>query len=130
MNFNNVCISLHEYFSSKGYGKILLPLSVPICLGSAALKLFSRFISLGNLVTAILFFAFFFSLFMVLSNQLYIVAAMGLGLWAAAAAVNVLKYALFTRYYHHIQWDSVLYCVVYALFAFSAYKKSMDTSHN
>ena len=58
MNFNNVCISLHEYFSSKGYGKILLPLSVPICLGSAALKLFSRFISLGNLVTAILFFAF------------------------------------------------------------------------
>lgn len=130
MNFNNVCISLDEYFSSKGYGKILLPLSVPIFLGSAALKLFSRFISLGNLVTAILFFAFFFSLFMVLSNQLYIVAAMGLGLWAAAAAVTVLKYALFTRYYHHIQWDSVLHCVVYALLAFSAYKKSMDTSHN
>lgn len=123
MKFEQVCQNLNAYFSEKAIGRTLLPLSVPLMLGCAVLRLVSYFISIGSFASALVFLVFFAALLLVLSTCNFRMTAIGLGVYAAYYVCAVLRSLIVS---HTLAWGSLLYLAAYGYLAYAAYRKSVS----
>lgn len=120
MKFEQVCQPLNAYFSQHPLFRVLLPLSIPLMLLCAALRLVDFFISLG-LVATVAYLAFFLFLILTISTCNFRMAAAGLGLFALDYVFSLVRSLM---KYHTLSYVSVIYLLLFGYLAFLAYRKS------
>lgn len=123
MKFEQVCQTALMYFQQHPVFKVLLPISMPLMLVFAALRLAQNLISLGSFVSALIFLGFLLMLFLTVAQCNFRMAAIGLAgfaldyLWTFL--INLIRF-------HSLAYGTLLYLVVYAGLAFLSYKKSVS----
>lgn len=122
MKFEQVCQAGLAYFQQHPVFRVLLPISMPLMLGCAALRLVGNLISLGGFVSALLFVGFFLALFLTLAQCNFCMAGIGLGLLAADYLWSLLHSLI---KYHSVSYAALVYLIVYGGLAFLSYQKSM-----
>lgn len=123
MKFEQVCQSGLMYFQQHPIFKTILPISMPLMLACAVLRLVQNFISLGAFVSALVYLGFFLMLILTLAQCNFTMVSVGLALFALDYLWSFLS-SLFK--YHSFAYGSVLYLAVYGGLAFLSYKKSMN----
>lgn len=123
MKFEQVCQSGLMYFQQHPVFKILLPISMPLMLGCAILRLVQNLISLGAFVSALVFLGFFLMMILTLAQCNFRMVGIGLGLFALDYLWTFLSTLI---KYHSLAYGALLYLVVYGGLAFLSYKKSVS----
>lgn len=123
MKFEQVCQSGLAYFQQHPVLKVLLPISMPLMLGCAILRLVQNLISLGAFVSALVFLGFFLMMLLTLAQCNFRMVGIGFGLFALDYLWTFLSTLI---KYHSLAYGSLLYLVVYGGMAFLSYKKSVS----
>lgn len=128
MGFENVCKSINAYFSNKKITAQLQPYAMIAALICGGLLVLSSIpgVSLGWVVSLVrVAFWFFFIMLLGSENFLMIAVALGLRLGESVVdeLVDIFKYKFFS-------WSALVYIVVFALLAYSAYMKSVSGTNN
>jgi hypothetical protein len=123
MKFEQVCQSGLAYFQQHPVFKVLLPISMPLMLGCAILRLVQNLISLGAFVSALVFLGFFLMMLLTLAQCNFRMVGIGFGLFALDYLWTFLSTLI---KYHSLAYGSLLYLVVYGGMAFLSYKKSVS----
>lgn len=122
MKFEQVCQPLNAYFAQHPIFRILLPLSVPLMLICAAIRLVSSFIEIGSVASAVVLILFYLSLILAVSTCNFRMTAAGLGGYALYYVISLVKTLIRS---HSLSWVALIYLAVYGGLAFLAYKKSV-----
>jgi uncharacterized integral membrane protein len=122
MGIEKVGIAFNEYCCNNKFLKVLLPINIPLLFICAILRNVQNFISIGSSTGAIVFFGFILSVLLTFSKSEYRMLSIGLGIYSLDYVYSIVRY-LFK--YQTLNWNSIIYFVVWGFFAFMAYKKSL-----
>jgi len=123
MSIDKVGNELKNYFMSNAWFRPFLPLDEAIVYGTVALTILQNFLSLGALVSSLVYYLFFIGILLAFSNAKYLVLAIGLG---GVGLVNA--YSLIAAvFYKYLNYSALIGLAIYGLLAYLAYKKSMNS---
>ena len=105
MKFEQVCQSGLAYFQQHPVFKVLLPISMPLMLGCAILRLVQNLISLGAFVSALVFLGFFLMMLLTLAQCNFRMVGIGFGLFALDYLWTFLSTLI---KYHSLAYGSLL----------------------
>lgn len=123
MSIEQVCAPLNEYLKQNKIVGSLMPISVVAMLVCAALEVLDIFISLGSLVSALVFFGFVFFALLVFSTCQFKLLAGGLALYGASYLLSALRII----FRGSMPWSSLIHLLVFLGLAFLAFQKSGGT---
>lgn len=127
MGIEKVGVVFQEYCLNHRILKVLLPLSMPILLVSAILRVVQTFISLGSVVSVVVFVGYILGILLVFAMSEYQIMAIGIGIYSLGYVITLLRTLISI---HMLSWSSALYLVIWAFFAYLAYQKSIQLSAN
>lgn len=122
MGIEKVGIVWHEYCSNNKFLKILLPISIPLLLITAVIRLIENFVSFGSAAAVVIYVLFILGILLVFANSAYQILAMGFGIAAVDSVCSILR-NLF-KSHPTFNWSAFLYVFIWGFFAYLAYKKS------
>lgn len=122
MGIEKVGMAFHEYCVSNKILKVLLPLSMPVLLVTAALGFIQDFVSLGSVLGALIYVGFFLGILLTFAKSEYRILSIGLCIHAAGYVFGIVKLLI---KYHSLSWSSLIYILAWGFFAYMAYKKSI-----
>lgn len=114
--------TLREYLSQFSMTRVLLPLASVLLYVFAGLRLLGHFISLGSLVSTLVYVLFFAALLLVFANCRFRDIAIASGIMGIMFLISLLQ-SLFK--FHSLSYSSLIYLLLYGLVAFLSYKKSL-----
>jgi hypothetical protein len=121
--YQKVGNDLKAFFSTHPIFKILLPLDmiiIYVCVGAMFLN---NFLSIGGLLLAIAYYGFFLGLILALSNQNSQLLYVGLFIYSASEAFQVIRYATFSTY-RFLDFYSLITAALFGYLGYLVYKQS------
>lgn len=118
----NVSGELKKYFEGKPIVSALLSLDMIILYVAAGLMVLNRIVSIGTFVSALLLYVLVFGAVLCLANNNFSAIMIGLGVKAGVDLVS-LVISIFGRY-RAFSWSSLYSAIIFAFFAYMAYKKT------
>lgn len=118
----NVSSELKKYFEGKPLISSLLGLDMILLYGAVALMILNSLVSLGGLISGLLFYIFLFSILLCLANTNFSALMIGLGAYSAYKFIDLII-TIFK--YRILSWGTLYAVLIYGFFAYMAYKKSL-----
>lgn len=122
MKIEQLCQTMKEYFSQFSVVRILMPISSILLYVLTVLRVLDYFVSIGTLVSTLVYVCYFAALILVLANCRFRDIAIGTGIIGILNVIKLLK-NLFA--YRFLSYSALIYLLLYGLVAFLAYKKSL-----
>ncbi|TYQ15677.1 UNVERIFIED_CONTAM: hypothetical protein Cloal_2158 [Acetivibrio alkalicellulosi] len=116
----NISKELKSYFSKHPFFKILLPLDMFIVYGCAGAMALNMFISIGSLLSTLVYYGFFVGLLLAYSNLKNKVIYTGLFIYAGSAAFQLLRNALFHRF---LDYGSLFVLLIFGFIGYRMFTK-------
>lgn len=121
MKIEQLCQSIKKYLEQYPVLHMAMPLAPILLYVFAGLRLLSSFVSLGSLVSCLVYLLFFTALLLTLAECQFQAIAIGSAVMAVRFLISFCR-ALFGAQY--LAYDSLIYLALYLLVAFLAYKKT------
>lgn len=123
MKIEQFCQYLKEYISQFSVVRILMPLSMILLYVCGGLFALNSLISIGSVVSALVFLLGVVMMVLVLSQCQFLPLAIGLGLYALYYVINFLRTLIVM---HYLPYSTLIYLLFYGALAFLAYRKSLS----
>lgn len=122
MGIEKVGAVFHEYCSQNKFLKVLLPINLPLLFIMAGLRVFQNFVNLGSGVGVVVYVGFILGVLLTFAKAEYQMLSIGIGILCFDYVYGFV-HTLFR--FHRLNWSSILYLLMWGLFAYMAYKKSL-----
>jgi len=121
MGIEEVGVVFYEYCIQNRFLKLLLPISNILLLAAAVLKNVQNIISMGSLMSTIVYVVFILAVLLSFAKADYKNMSIGMGLYMLDYAYEFFRSLV---KYQRLNWSALAYLVLWTFFAGMAYLKS------
>jgi len=122
MGIEKVGIVFHEYCAQNKILKLVLPISNILLMATSVLKVIQNFISMGSLMATVVYVVFILAVLLTFAKSDYRTLSLGMGIYLFDYVYGFFRTLV---RYQRLNWSALTYFLLWAFFAYMAYKKSI-----